>query len=123
MWCSVLYCRAQQLVCCLFGVFSMDEPRSIITEEALRIKGYINLKWPQFRVEVEQQLRNILPKPTNYGLAHIWKYGAADLVVYLGNKLICIFEPGGSQHFTDEKQIKNDKRKWMLCHKNGVRCL
>jgi hypothetical protein len=68
-------------------------------------------------------LKRLFAEPGNKGLKHIWKYGSADLVVWKKDKLVCIIEPGGSHHFTDEKQIKNDKRKWMLCEKNGVRCM
>lgn len=95
----------------------------LVTEEAIRVKDYINKTWPKFRVELEKKLNSLFPEPKNVGLKHIWKYGSADIVVYKDDKIIAIFEPGGSHHFQDEKQIKNDKRKYMLCNINGVNCL
>lgn len=94
-----------------------------ITDEAIAFGVYIGKTWPGFVVKMEQSLAKILPEPSNRGLKHIWRYGSADVAVYRGDKLICIFEPGGSHHFQDEKQMKNDRRKWKLCEINGVRCL
>jgi len=92
----------------------------LITEEAVRTEDFINKAWPKLKTRKEIPLRELFPKPENFGLKHIWTYGSADVVVYRDNKIIAIFEPGGSHHFQDEKQIKNDKRKYMLCKKNGV---
>lgn len=94
-----------------------------ITPDAISIKTYINETWPNFRVELEEYLRDILPQPRNKGLNHIWKYGSADVVVRKDEKIVAIFEPGGSAHFQDEKQMKNDRRKWKLCELNNIRCL
>lgn len=97
--------------------------KDVITEEARAYKAYIENTWGNlFRVELEIPLKELFPKPTNTGLNHIWKYGSADVVVYRGDKLVAIFEPGGSHHLNDEKQMKNDRRKWMLCKKNGIPC-
>ena len=96
---------------------------NLITEEAIKVQSYINETWPKFKVELEVKLNKLFPKPENSGLKHIWTYGAADVVVYKNDKIIAVFEPGGSHHFQDEKQIKNDKRKYMLCKKNGVNYL
>lgn len=94
-----------------------------ITKEAVDTEAYINNTWPSLKTRLEVPLRQLFPEPINCGLKHIWKYGAADIVVSRGDKIIAVFEPGGSHHFQDEKQIKNDKRKFMLCKKNGVRYL
>ena len=68
------------------------------------------------------RLRELFPEPDNAGLRHIWKYGAADLVVYRCDKAVCIIEAGGAHHFED-KQSLNDRRKWKLCEINGVGCM
>lgn len=95
----------------------------LITEEAIRTEDFINKTWPKLETKKEVPLRNMFAKPDNPGLKHIWTYGSADVVVYRDGKIIAVFEPGGSHHFQDEKQIKNDKRKFMLCKKNNVRYL
>jgi hypothetical protein len=98
------------------------DPR--ITEEALLIVGYIQRFWSKLlKVKIEQPLKTLFPEPSNRGLKHIWKYGSADIVVYRRSRIVAIFEPGGSAHFQDETQMKNDRRKWKLCEINGVRCL
>lgn len=98
--------------------------QDIITEEAKAIKAYILKTWPTlFTVDLERPLREIFPEPTNRGLKHIWQYGAADIVVRKKGKIVSIIEPGGGQHFSDEKQKKNDSRKWKICDINNVRCL
>jgi len=94
-----------------------------ITEEAINIKEYINDKWPYFEVNLERRLSELFPEPSNVGLKHIWKYGSADLSIFLKDELIAVIEPGGSHHFNDERQVKNDRRKWKLCDINGVNCL
>lgn len=94
----------------------------LITPEAIAIKEYINKTWTQFTVELECRLSDLFPRP-NRGCVHIWTYGSADVVVRKHGKIIAIIEPGGSHHFTDEKQIKNDRAKWKLCEINGVGCL
>ena len=97
-------------------------PREIITEDVRQIEKYVNNTWKHFTTEKEVRLSNIFPEPENRGLRHIWKYGSADLVVYKEGKAICIIESGGSHHW-EEKQSLNDRRKWKLAEKNGVRCL
>ena len=82
----------------------------------------LNATWPQFTTRKEVRLRELFPEPDNDGLRHIWKYGAADLVVYRRDKAVCIIEAGGAQHFED-KQSLNDRRKWKLAEQNGVGCL
>lgn len=99
-----------------------EVPRAIITEDVIRIEAYIHEKWPQFTTQKEVRLKQLFPEPENKGLRHIWTYGAADLVVYRDGRPICIIESGGSHHW-EEKQSLNDRRKWKLAEKNGVRCL
>jgi len=94
----------------------------MITDETIKIERYINRVWPKFKTQKEIALRKLFPSPQNIGLNHIWKYGSADLVVFWNNKPICIIEPGGIQHFED-KQKKNDARKFKLCELNNCRCL
>lgn len=94
-----------------------------ITKEALETEAFINNTWPKLKTKLEVPLRDIFPKPENVGLKHIWTYGAADVVVYNGTKIVAVFEPGGSHHFTDDTQKRNDRRKYMLCKKNEVRYL
>ena len=93
-----------------------------ITEEVKKIDDYINKTWKKFSTETEVKLSRLFPKPANSGLNHIWKYGAADLVIRFKSRIIAIIEPGGAHHF-EEKQMRNDRRKWKLCEINGVRCL
>ena len=94
----------------------------LITEEAREYKSFIEKTWPQFDVKLEQPLRSLFPKPV-HGCIHIWTFGSADVVVRKRDRVIAIFEPGGSHHFTDKKQIRNDRAKWKLCDINGVGCL
>lgn len=94
----------------------------LITEEALSIKDYIKEQWPQFDVQLEQRLNTLFPQPLK-GCKHIWRHGTADIVVRRGGKIVAVIEPGGSHHFQDEKQMKNDRAKWKLCQINGVGCL
>lgn len=94
----------------------------LITEEVIALEKYINKTWPKFVTQKEIALRDLFPKPENSGLKHIWTYGSADLVVFKDDKPICIFEPGGRQHF-DEKQHKNDARKFKLVELNKCKCL
>lgn len=95
----------------------------LVTDEAKLIASYLEKTWPTAEVLLEQRLSSFLPKPTNTGLLHIWKYGSADIVVKRRNKVVAVLEPGGSAHFQDERQMKNDRRKWKLCNINGVACL
>lgn len=92
-------------------------------DEIEKIKVYIKYFWPnKFNFKREVPLKILFPEPKNKGLRHIWKYGHADLLVFKREKLITIFEPGGGQHLKDKKQIKNDRRKFMLCSKNKIFC-
>lgn len=95
-----------------------------ITEETKKYEKYIHEQWKYlFETKKEIFLRELLPEPKNSGLKHIWKYGADDLVVYRNGKIVCVIEPGGSHHFQDEKQMKNDRRKWKLHEINGIKLL
>jgi hypothetical protein len=94
----------------------------VITEEVKQIEGYILEKWKQFSTIKEVRLCTLFPEPENPGLKHIWMYGSADLVVYRSQKPICIIEAGGYHHW-EEKQSRNDRRKWKLADENGVKCL
>ena len=95
----------------------------LITEDVIEVEKYINKTWKQFDTKLEIRLDKLFPKPLNKGLNHIWKYGSADLCVYKNEKLICIIEVGGSHHMQNDKQKKNDARKWKLCDINNVSCL
>lgn len=100
----------------------MDLPK-IITEEARSIEKFINLTWKKFDTELEVRLKELFPEPKNTGLQHIWRYGSADIVVRKDGEIVCLIEPGGAHHLQDEKQMRNDRRKWKLSEINGVRCL
>lgn len=71
----------------------------MITEEVIKIEKYINKEWPRFKTQKEASLNSLFPEPENKGLKHIWKYGAADLVIFRNNKVITIIEPGGNTSF------------------------
>lgn len=99
----------------------MDDLR--ITKQARAIKVYIDKVWGRhFTTELERPLRCVFPEPESNGLRHIWRYGSADLVIYREGKPIAVIETGGAHHF-EEKQSRNDRRKWKLCEINNVRCL
>lgn len=68
-------------------------------------------------------LSELFAKPEKGWAKHIWKHGSADLCVYRGDRLICIIEAQGAHHFSDKRQIMNDKRKHKLCMINVVGCL
>lgn len=94
-----------------------------ITLEAIVIASFIRKKWGRkFDIKLEVKLSDLFDEPTNPGLKHIWTYGCCDIVVYKNNKPIAVIEPGGGHHF-EEKQMKNDRRKYKLCEINGVKCL
>lgn len=104
-------------------IYDLAEENKLITETAREVKAYIERTWPKFDVDLEIPLRELFPDPqAKGGLQSIWKYGAADVVVRRGKKIVAIFEPGGAHHFNDPKQVKRDKCKWKLCELNGVRC-
>lgn len=86
------------------------------------IEKYIKKSFKRFSTRKEMELKNLFPEPENKGLKHIWKYGAADLIVYRKSIPICIFEPGGPHHF-EKKQMKNDARKFKLAELNKCTCL
>ncbi len=94
-----------------------------MTEDQELIAFYIEKTWPKFVVKTEVPLAEMFDQPKNVGLRHIWKFGICDIVVYKDDKIRGVIEPGGAHHITDEKQIRNDKRKFMLCKQNGVSCL
>jgi len=103
-------------------IYDLAEENKLITETAKAVKAYIKKTWPKFDVHLEVPLKDIFPDPGKGGLQSIWKFGSADIVVYLDHKMVAIFEPGGAHHFNDPKQIRRDKCKWKLCEINGVRC-
>jgi len=96
--------------------------RIMATEEEIKIKNYINKTWPEFKTKVGVGLYKLFPEPENTGLKHIWKYGHADISVLRNDRLVCLIEPGGGQHF-EERQSLNDRRKWKLAEINRVKCL
>lgn len=120
--CGSVLCSTTGLIDLLF-LFFLRGTMPEITQDAILIENYINKTWKKFQTKKEVPLRNLVPEPKNKGLKHIWKYGTADVVVFRNGKVVCVIEPGGSHHFQDEKQIKNDARKWKLCDINGVKCL
>lgn len=95
---------------------------TLISPEAILLEVFINDNFPRFNTELEVPLYKLFQEPENKGLKHIWKYGSADLVVRKDDELIAVMEPGGKHHW-EERQSLNDRRKYMLCQKNGVRCL
>lgn len=96
--------------------------KKMITKDVIKLEHYINETWPRFKTQKEIALQDLFPEPTNIGLKHIWRYGSADLTIFHNNQPICVLEPGGTQHF-DERQYKNDARKFKLCELNNCRCL
>lgn len=114
-WLGMVRCGSAR-----FGTISM---RCLITDDVRKVEDFINQAWTQFDTVLEVPLKELFHEPGNNGLKHIWKYGSADLVVYRDNKLICVIEVGGSHHVKDDKQKKNDARKWKLCDVNGVKCI
>ena len=95
---------------------------NMTTEEEIKIRDYIRITWPKFRIEVGIKLSVLFPEPENVGLKNIWKYGHADISIYRRERFICLIEPGGSHHF-ENKQSLNDRRKWKLAEINNVRCV
>jgi len=97
-----------------------DQP---IEPEVVFLELYINNTWPCLGTRTHVRLNELFPEPENKGLKHIWKYGHADVVVERNSKVVAVLEPGGNHHLQDEKQRRNDRRKYKLCDINGVRCL
>ena len=101
----------------------ISDPR--ITKEVMAVQAYIDKTWGRlFSTRLEVPLKKLSPEPENTGLKHIWRYGSADLVVESrrDGRIVAVVELGGAHHW-DEKQNKNDARKWKLCEVNGARCL
>jgi hypothetical protein len=101
---------------------SEQQDQNFELEEVL-LEAYINKTWPKLKTRREIPLKDLFPEPDNKGLKHIWKYGHGDVVVEKDDKILAIIEPGGSHHLKDEKQKRNDRRKFKLCEQNGARCL
>jgi len=95
----------------------------LITPSILDIKADIEYWWKQFTIKLEVPLSELFPEPEKGWVKHIWKHGSADLCVFHSNKLICIIEAHGHHHFSNKKQIMNDKRKAKLCQINNIGCL
>ncbi|MDI6602726.1 MAG: hypothetical protein QME57_01220 [Patescibacteria group bacterium] len=92
-------------------------------DEIEKTKNLINKFWKdKFIFKREIPLKNLFLEPENKSLQHIWNHGHADLAVFRNRKLISIFEPGGTRHLKDKKQIQNDILKYKLCRLNGVKC-
>lgn len=99
------------------------DPR--ITPEVLSAQDYIKKTWGHlFETQLEVALKDLFEKPENPGLAHIWRYGSADILVRSKKteEVVAVIEIGGAHHF-DKKQAANDRRKWKLCQINNVKCL
>jgi len=103
-------------------IYDVAEENKLITETAKKVKEYIKKTWPKFNPVLEIPLCDLFSDPGKGGLQSIWKHGSADVVVYSGDKIVAIFEPGGSHHFQDPKQIRRDRCKYKLCQINGVEC-
>lgn len=86
------------------------------------LADYIRRTWPMFEVKVRVPLKELFPEPKGRGMKRLWEHGHADVAIFRKGKLIAIIEPGGAHHF-DKKQAERDRRKYMLCKLNGVRCL
>jgi len=79
--------------------------------------------YPRLHFEPWVKLKDIFPKPEGGYLRSIWQYGEADIAVKRHGEIVCILEPGGWYHAKDKIQKERDKKKDILCRKNGVNCL
>lgn len=82
--------------------------------------SWLRERFPRFYFEVKRSLRELLPEPKKY--KSFWKHQwvHADICVFTGKKLVCIIEPGGYQHLTDEEQRNRDRKKKSICNENDV---
>jgi len=88
-----------------------------------KLLGHLRKDFPRLSFALKTPLRELFPKPEKKYLMSIWGGGHADIVVLRHRKLVAIIEPGGNNHFKEDKQKDRDKRKDWLCRENGVNCL
>lgn len=81
--------------------------------------------FPRLEFQIKMPLKKLFPKPAKEYLRPFWgnKNAHADVAVFRHHKLVCVVEPGGGQHLTDDKQKWRDEKKAQLCRSNGVNFL
>jgi len=81
-------------------------------------------KFPRLKFETKIPLKKLFPEPDNRWLKSFWNNNShADISIFRHNKLVCIIEPGGWYHASDEKQKIRDSKKDKICRENRVNCL
>jgi len=103
----------------LTGIANEQGDEKVIEKLATFIESNFRLT-----VKMKVPLRELFPEPEKRYLRSFWNFGShADLAVFRHGKLVCVLEPGGKAHFSDEKQKERDKKKRRICKINGVSCL
>lgn len=92
-------------------------------ESVLReLSEWLDLKFPEFKFEYKVSIRKTeISEPCNNWLKSIYWYGHFDIIARKNGRLTCVFEPGGSAHFKNKRQILCDSKKDKLCELNRIR--
>lgn len=86
---------------------------------------WLGESFPRLSFRSHVPLSEITKEPGSLTLqrfrTHKWTH--ADVVVYRHGKPVCIIEPGGFQHITDDLQVKRDAKKYLTCKQSGLTML
>lgn len=94
-----------------------------MTSDDVLIEDFVSWlrdNFPLLHFKVKKPLRELFPEPKKY--KGFWKHpwAHADISVFRHGQLVCIIEPGGYQHLTDNEQATRDKKKKSICNENNV---
>jgi len=68
-----------------------------------KLYSYLVATFPRLNFKVKIPLKELFPEPENRWLNSIWRYGHGDICTFRHGKLVALLEPGGHNHFSDEK--------------------
>lgn len=86
-----------------------------------KIVHWLVKTFPKLEFKVKVPLKELFSKPESLWLRRFWSNNShADIATFRHRKLVCIIEPGGKAHFSDEKQKVRDQKKAKICKINGV---
>jgi hypothetical protein len=94
-----------------------------LTSDDETIKNFVcwlRKKFPRLHFKVKKSLKDLLPEPKKFKgfWRHPWSH--ADVSVFRHGNLVCVVEPGGFQHLTDDDQVRRDRKKKSICEESNV---
>lgn len=94
-----------------------------MTSDDVLIQDFVNWlrkNFSRLHFKVKRPIQELFPEPKKY--KDFWKHpwAHADISVFRHGNLVCILEPGGFQHLTDEEQMSRDRKKRSICEENMV---